>query len=191
MIVLATTNKHKVKEIAAVLSDLSWRQVDPSFNVEEGKESLVTNAILKATAARALVDSQDIILGEDTGLFVDALGGAPGVVSSRYAGDNVSFDENIKKLLQDLESVSREHREATFITIAALYFPDGKLIVSCGSLRGEILSEERGAKGFGYDPVFYVPDYQKTFAELSFEEKTKISHRGKAIRALLPYLGAV
>lgn len=190
MLVLATKNKFKVTELSLVLKGLAWSQAPSAFDCQEGHSSLMGNALAKAQEARKFASDQDICLGEDTGLFVDALKGEPGVLSSRYAGEGVSFEENIKKLLKSLEGVEAPRRSARFLTVAILVFPNGKIVIACGRLDGEILTNRQGSQGFGYDPIFYVPQLNKTLAELTIEEKTKISHRSRAIEALRPYLEA-
>lgn len=188
MLVLATGNKNKVREIAVLLEGVEWSIADENFAVEEGAICLMANALLKAQKARAFCAPQDLTLGEDTGLFVDALKGVPGVLSSRYAGERASFKDNIQKLLKNLEGVHDGRRSASFITACACLFPDGKIVFSCGRLDGQIALEPSGGGGFGYDPIFFVSGVGQTLADISFEEKTKMSHRYKAIQAVLPYI---
>lgn len=187
MLVLATRNKRKVEELSPILQGIPWRAVDEKFFAEEGVESLMANALIKARKAREFCEPQDVTMGEDTGLFVEALGGEPGVCSSRYAGEGATFKDNIKKLLESLERFANARRSAFFITVCACLFPEGRIVFSCGLLDGKIALEPSGGHGFGYDPVFFVPGINKTLAEISFEEKTKMSHRYKAMVALLPY----
>ena len=188
MLVLATRNKHKIEELSPILRGLAWRAVDEKFFAEEGARSLMANALIKARKAREFCEPQDVSLGEDTGLFVEALKGEPGVLSSRYAGNSVSFEDNTEKLLKNLKGIVNAKRSAFFITACACLFPDGKAVFSCGRLDGEIALEPSGGGGFGYDSVFFVPGINKTLAQICFEEKTKMSHRYKAMTALLPYL---
>ncbi|MBI4668325.1 MAG: RdgB/HAM1 family non-canonical purine NTP pyrophosphatase [Elusimicrobia bacterium] len=188
MLVLATKNKHKVGEIAVLLAGIEWRQVNGDWHVEENPTSLMENAVLKAREARRFSGSHEITLGEDTGLFVPALGGAPGPLSARYAGENVTFDQNVNKLLDEMKAFENERRQAYFLTVAALAFHDGRLIISCGRLDGLIIREPRGSRGFGYDPVFMSGGSAKTLAEIGLDEKNAISHRAKAIAALMPYV---
>lgn len=188
MVLLATTNPHKILELAEFLGNISWREIDPAWHVEETENSLIGNAILKANSARCFAGAEDTTLGEDTGLFVGVLGGAPGVLSARWAGAGVSFDKNIEKLLAQMKGIENSKRKATFITVACAAYPNNKIMAGCGRLEGEILPLPQGRGGFGYDPIFYYPPLKKTLAELSLEEKNKISHRGKAVSSLLPYL---
>lgn len=152
-------------------------------DVEETGETLEENARLKAlSAARA---TGYWALGEDTGLEVDALGGAPGVRSARYAVDGASDEDNNAKLLRELQGVTEAQRTARFRTVMALASPDGRVWTTEGRMEGLILSEPRGAGGFGYDPLFFSPQAGRTLAELSVKEKDAVSHRGKALRAML------
>jgi XTP/dITP diphosphohydrolase len=187
--VLASANPDKVKEIVAVLSaalpvELLPRPDDVPEVVEDA-DSLVGNARLKAGALTAA--TQAAAVADDTGLEVDALGGAPGVYSARYAGESATYADNVAKLLRELEA--REDgggaRRASFKTVALVAFPDGSEVWAEGVLPGTISAEPRGNNGFGYDPVF-VPDGGdgRTFAEMQPEEKDAVSHRGRAFRAL-------
>lgn len=186
-LVLATKNRGKVREMASYLSEaglevVSMDEVDAP-DVEETGETLEENARLKAlSAARA---TGYWALGEDTGLEVDALGGAPGVRSARYAGDGASDEDNNAKLLRELQGVTEAQRTARFRTVMALASPDGRVWTTEGRMEGLILSEPRGAGGFGYDPLFFSPQAGRTLAELSVKEKDAVSHRGKALRAML------
>ncbi|MBI2070628.1 MAG: non-canonical purine NTP pyrophosphatase [Elusimicrobia bacterium] len=167
---------------------LLWREAPPEWSAEETGATLTANALIKARSARAYAKPEETVLAEDTGLFVWALGGAPGVFSARYAGEGVSFDQNVAKLLRELAPYSGEARRASFLTAAAAIRPDGAQFFSCGRLDGVIAQERRGAQGFGYDPVFIVPSAGRALAEFSLEEKNTISHRGRAIGAIRPYL---
>ncbi len=182
-LLLATRNEDKVKEIREVLKDLdikiiSASQIDGLPEVEEDQDTLEGNAIKKA---RVLAKASGLpALADDTGLEVEFLNGAPGVRSSRFAGENVTYDDNVDELLRRLQDVPPEKRKARFRTVVALAIDDHIETVE-GICRGEILSERRGAGGFGYDPVFFVPEIGKTFAEMSLAEKNRISHRGVAL----------
>lgn len=186
-IVLASRNKKKIKELEALLSEyiegieiLSLDDVGIYGEIEENGESFAENALIKASAA---AKSGYIGIGDDSGLQVDALGGAPGIYSARYAGDHGNDAANNTLLLKNLEGV--ENRNARFVCALACVFPDGTDPISVfGTAEGEIISEYRGEGGFGYDPLFYFPPLDKTFAELTAEEKNKISHRSNAIRLL-------
>ena len=183
--VLATANAHKANEMRAVLADLDAtllpRPVDVP-DVDETEDTLEGNAGLKA---RALVEATGYpALADDTGLFVCALGGRPGVFSARYAGDEASYEDNVRKLLDELRDVPLERRGAEFRTVIVAEFPGEGPFVVLGTLKGTITVSPRGDRGFGYDPVFVPEDENRTLAEMSPEEKNAISHRGKALRAL-------
>jgi XTP/dITP diphosphohydrolase len=194
-LVLASANPDKVAEIAAVLSDALEIELVPRPtdvpDVEENGATLLDNARLKA---RALVVATGLAsVADDTGLEVDALGGAPGVYSARYAGEGVSYADNVAKLLAELEALP-DHggtRAARFHTVALASFPDGSELWAEGSVEGTIADEPRGDGGFGYDPVF-VPDESggRTFAAMTPGQKHAISHRGRAFRALAEKLVA-
>jgi len=192
-LVLATRNRGKVREMEAHLRDAGLEVVSLDAvhapTVDETGESLEDNARLKAlSAARA---SGLWALGEDTGLEVDALGGAPGVRSARYAGEEATDAANNAKLLRELIGVPEKERTARFRTVMALASPDGRVWTTEGSLEGVILTEPRGEGGFGYDPLFYSPVAGRTLAELSVQEKDAISHRGKALRSMIALIRRV
>jgi XTP/dITP diphosphohydrolase len=192
--VLATANPDKAAEIAAVLADSGLTldlEARPAGipDVEESGLTLEDNARLKAvaisdaTAAAAIAD--------DTGLEVDALGGAPGVRSARFAGERATYADNVGKLVAVLRDVPPERRTARFATVALARFPDGREVAATGTVEGVIAGQPRGREGFGYDPVF-VPDEGdgRTFAEMTPEEKNLLSHRGRAFRTLADGLRA-
>ena len=182
--VLASHNKHKIAELQRLLSQcvpgielLSLSDVGLFGEIVEDGESFAENALIKARFAAA---SGYIGIGDDSGLCVDALGGAPGVFSARYAGEDGNDAANNQKLLSELED--KDDRSARFVCTIACVFPNGDdQIVVTGESRGEILTDFRGDAGFGYDPLFYVRESGKTFAEMSGDEKNAISHRGRAI----------
>jgi XTP/dITP diphosphohydrolase len=192
VLVLATANPDKAREIVAIVAGtvgdaIELRPRPPTVpEVEETGDTLEENARLKG---HALVQATGLAaIADDTGLEVDALGGAPGVYSARFAGPGASYADNVEKLLADLASVGAagpESRRARFRTVAIACFPDQADIVAHGVVEGVIAGERRGANGFGYDPVF-VPDGGdgRTYAEMSLGEKSALSHRGKAFRAL-------
>ena len=188
-VVLATANPHKVEEIAALLPDIDFvsRPSDVPDVVEDAG-TLVGNARLKAVA---LAEATGLpALADDTGLFVDALDGAPGVEAAYFAGPDATYDDNVDKLLAELDGVAAEGRTASFQTIALLRFPDGSEIVARGVVEGTILTECRGSSGFGYDPVFVPSDGDgRSFGEMSDDEKSAISHRARAMQALQRLLG--
>ena len=181
-LVLASANPDKAREIAAILEgfDLLPRPSEVPDVVEDG-ETLEDNARLKAVA---LVDATgEAAVADDTGLEVDALDGAPGVYSARYAGEGATYADNVAKLIGALDG--NGNRTARFRTVALARFPDGREVVATGDVTGTIATEPRGDQGFGYDPLF-VPDEGdgRTFAEMTPEEKHALSHRGRAFRAL-------
>lgn len=182
-LLLATNNRAKVKEYARLLQGIPYRIVSPedvniSEQVEETGSSFEENAILKAKRYAEL--SGLTTIADDSGLEVDALGGEPGVRSARYAGEGSSDKERIDFLLKKLADVPWEKRHAQFRCVIAIAYPDGKVQICQGQCRGILTFKPLGDNGFGYDPVFYLPDLHKTMAELSMKEKNAISHRGKA-----------
>jgi len=187
-IILATHNLNKMEEMKDVLEDLKIDLVTltefPTIgDIPETGATLEENALIKAQTVNQITGIPAI--GDDTGLEVDALNGAPGVYSARYAGDNVSYVDNVKKLLSEMSG--KENRRAQFRTVIA--FVDGhREILAEGDISGNISNEPKGENGFGYDPVFYIPKLKRTFAELSAYEKNKISHRGKALQNLIELL---
>ena len=197
-LVLASANPDKVKEIVAVLStalpvDLLPRP-ETVPEVVEDAETLVGNARLKARALVAATDTAAV--ADDTGLEVDALDGAPGVYSARYAGESATYADNVAKLLRELAALDDDGgaRRASFRTVALVAFPDGSEVWAEGVLPGTIAPEGRGTNGFGYDPVFVPAPAEggdgRTFAEMTPGEKDAVSHRGRAFRALAATLAA-
>ncbi len=186
-VVLATANAHKIEEIRAILLGVPGIELLPRPvevpDVDETGDTLEANAVLKA---RALVDATGSpALADDTGLEVDALGGAPGVRSARYAGPQCSSADNVRRLLAELAHVDAPGRTARFSTVAALVWPDGRQLVTRGHVDGRIVAAPRGSGGFGYDPVFApAAGDGRTFAEMSASEKNAISHRAEAFGAL-------
>jgi XTP/dITP diphosphohydrolase len=184
-LLIATGNQGKLREIRAALEGLPYRvlgaqDVGGLPEVVEDGETLLENAQKKARSAAAAKGL--LALADDTGLEVDALDGAPGVYAARYAGEGCSYEDNWRKLLTELDSKGARDRGATFRTVMVLAEPGGREDWVAGSLRGEISREPRGQDGFGYDPVFYLPRFKKTFAEMSLEEKNRVSHRGEALK---------
>ncbi len=185
--VLASANPDKVKEIVAVLSASLAVELlprPPGFpEVVEDADTLVGNARLKARALAAATGMAAV--ADDTGLEVDALDGAPGVFSARYAGEDATYADNVAKLVRELGALDGGARRAAFRTVALVAYPDGSEVWAEGVLPGSIATEPRGTNGFGYDPLF-VPDGAdgRTFAEMRPEEKDAVSHRGRAFRAL-------
>lgn len=182
-LVLATRNRHKGEELAALLGGLgiTIRTLDEFPDAPEVVEDGATckaNAIKKAHAIAAFTGLPAV--ADDTGLEVDALGGRPGVYAARYAGEDATYEDNCRKLLLELTGVPRERRTARFLTVAAIALPSDGIRVAQGILEGEIAAEASGTLGFGYDPVFLIPELGKTLAELSADQKNAISHRAKA-----------
>ena len=182
-LVLATRNRHKGEELAALLGDMgiTIRTLDEfpdAPDVIEDGDTCEANAIKKA---RAIAEFTGLpAVADDTGLEVDALGGRPGVYAARYAGEDATYEDNCRKLLLELRGVPHERRTARFLTVAAIALPSGGVRVAQGALDGVIAEEARGALGFGYDPVFLIPELGKTLAQLSPDQKNAISHRAKA-----------
>ena len=181
--VLASNNKKKITELKTILSSLlpecevlSLSDAGIEGDIEEIGKTFEENSVIKASVPAKL---GYIGIADDSGLCVDALDGAPGVYSARYSGGG--DQANIDKLLSELENVPDEKRTAKFVCVMSAVFPDGKIITARGEAHGVILRERRGDDGFGYDPVFYSTDLQKTFAEASADEKNKVSHRGRAL----------
>lgn len=187
-IILSSGNKHKVHEIKDILKNMPFEVVSKDdlgykdFDVVEDGETLEANAFKKAEELHRLV--KGIVIADDTGLFVDALDGDPGVYSARYAGEPVSYKENNSLLLKNLKDVPMEKRTAYFKTVIAVVFEDGSKVTAEGTVNGKIAFEEKGQNGFGYDPLFIVENTGKTFAEMAEEEKNKISHRARALMNL-------
>jgi len=190
-LVLATRNRHKGAELALLLADLPIRirtmdEFPEVPDVVEDGDTCEANAIKKA---RAVSQATGLLtVADDTGLEVDALGGRPGVFAARYAGLQATYEDNWRKLLGEMTGVPRDRRTARFVTVAVVALPSQAVEVTTGRLDGLIAEKPAGARGFGYDPVFYVPELGKTLAELSSEEKNRISHRGRAfahVRELL------
>ncbi len=184
-LILSSGNKHKIQEIKNILQDLNIEILSKDelgfsdFDVEEDRDTLEGNAFKKAEELSKLV--KGIVISDDTGLFVDALNGEPGVFSARYAGENATYEDNNNLLLSKLEKVAIEKRTAQFKTIIAIVTENGDKYSAEGICEGTICFEPKGDNGFGYDPLFYPKGYDKTFAELSDSEKNSLSHRYLAL----------
>ena len=190
-LVCASANPDKVAEMADVLAGHAVLLPRPEGvgDVAEDADDLTGNARLKAQAVCRLAGAA--ALPHDTGLEVDALGGAPGVHSARYAGDDASYADNLARLMSDMRSVPPGERTARFRSVVMVYFPDGTELAAEGMVEGVIAVEPRGEGGFGYDPVFVPAEGDgRTFAEMGPEAKNALSHRGRALRALLRMLRA-
>lgn len=187
--VLATSNQNKLKEFQQILPDWeikTLKEIGFDQEIEETGETFEENAMIKAEAVRAYLRQKGldyIVVAEDSGLCVDALDGAPGVYTARYAGEHGDYRANIDKLWREL--AGKESRTAYYICVLAILYPDGERKVYIGKTEGEIIDEERGANGFAYDVVFYSKELHKTFGEAEDEEKNQISHRARAIKQLV------
>ncbi len=186
-IVLASNNKHKLREVREILKGcniFSLEDIGFYSEIEENGKTIEENALIKVRAVRPYTDK--VIIADDTGLFVEVLKGAPGVYSARYAGDDATFADNNKKLLTALEKQS--NRKATFRSAIAMQMPDGEEKIFLGEIKGSIAFACAGEHGFGYDPIFYVDESKKTYAQMSEEEKNQYSHRALALLQLKKYL---
>ena len=184
-ILVGSRNAGKIVEIQAVLSELPFEIVGlPVLDVPDAEETGTTfreNAIIKAQYYSR--HTGEYCLADDSGLEVDALDGAPGVYSARYAGENATDADNNRKLLAALEAVPAKKRTARFRSVLALAGPDGSLLLCEGVCEGVMITEARGRGGFGYDPLFFMPEHRKTLSEMTLEEKNNVSHRGNALRS--------
>lgn len=188
IIILATNNKSKVKEISEMMSgsDITFESLaDAGINVEveETGTTFEENALLKAREICKLSGKPTI--SDDSGLEIDALDGAPGIYSSRFMGEDTPYDIKNNALIEKLENVADPDRTARFRCCMALVLPDGREFVTEGAMEGIIAREPKGINGFGYDPILFIPEYNRTSAELSSEEKNNISHRGEALRKMI------
>lgn len=187
-IIFATGNENKIKEIRMILADLgmpilSMKEAGIVADVEENGITFEENALIKATEIAKLV-TNCIVLADDSGLEIDYLNKEPGIYSARYAGVDTSYDIKNNLLLDRLQGVPDEKRTARFVCAVAAAFPDGSTEVVRGTIEGIIGHEIAGENGFGYDPIFYLPEYRCTTAELTPEKKNELSHRGNALRAM-------
>ena len=187
-IIFATGNENKMKEIRMILKDLgmeilSMKEAGVEIEIVEDGMSFEENAEIKARAV-ARVLTNDIVLADDSGLEIDYLDKAPGIYSARFAGEDTSYDIKNRILLYRLEGVPDEERTARFVCAVAAVFPDGTVSTVRKTIEGRIAEEAAGDNGFGYDPIFYVPEYGCTTAEMKPEQKNELSHRGKALRAM-------
>lgn len=190
-IVFATNNINKLREAQSILKDLPCQFVGLNefpdiLEIKETGKTLLENSLIKARTVHEITGFPTV--ADDTGLEVNSLNGAPGVKSARYAGENATYKDNLIKLLKDLDGVPHGKRQAQFRTVISFVTDSQEHWVE-GIVKGTILNESRGENGFGYDPIFYIPELKKTFAELSMEEKNKISHRGLALEKFRILLG--
>ncbi len=186
-IIFATANEGKMKEVKMILSDLglevlSLKEANLLVDIVEDGKTFEENAIKKVMEIKKL--SNDIILADDSGLEVDYLDKAPGIYSARFAGENTSYQIKNNMIISKLEEVPEEKRTARFVCVIAAALPNGEVITTRGTIEGIIGYEPMGENGFGYDPIFYLPEYKCTTAMLSPSDKNKISHRGKALNEM-------
>ncbi|MBR7163813.1 MAG: RdgB/HAM1 family non-canonical purine NTP pyrophosphatase [Clostridia bacterium] len=189
ILLVATGNVGKLKEIKSILADfqvMGAKEAGISFDAEETGSTFSENAAIKARELKKL--TEHAVLADDSGLCVDALDGAPGVYSARYAGENATDEANVDKLLAVLADVPEENRGAQFRSTVCLITEEGKEIYGEGVCRGRILTERQGSGGFGYDPVFYSDDLCESFGVLTHEQKNQVSHRKRALEDLLKKL---
>ena len=187
-IIAASANAHKIKEIKAITKKFGMDVVSrdeagvPPFEIVEDGQTFEENSYKKALAI--MQASGETTIADDSGLMVDYLGGAPGVYSARFAGDHCDDERNNQKLLGMLEGLADSERTAKFVSVITMIFPDGQTLVARGECPGRIIEMPTGENGFGYDPLFVPDGYDKTFAQLSEEEKNAISHRARALQKL-------
>ena len=193
-LILATSNKDKAREIAEILSDTPFvvsTMKEEGFNpdiVEDGK-TFEENALIKARAVHALAQNA-YVMADDSGLCIDALDGAPGIYSARFCGEDSTYPEKFAKIFEMLKDVPEEKRTAKFVCSIAVVRPDGSEFTVRGEICGVLHEKPMGDGGFGYDPIFYVPEFGMTTAQMTKEQKNSISHRGKASRAMAERLRA-
>ena len=199
-IIFATGNKNKIREASQILADfdipvISMKEAGAEADPEEDGATFEENAMIKARAVAEVLRSKamfgDIVIADDSGLVIDALNGEPGIYSARYMGHETSYHIKNNNLIERLEGVPDEKRTARFVCAIAAVLPDGRELSTTGYYEGAIGYEEKGENGFGYDPIFYLPDVNKYSAELSDEEKNARSHRGQALREMRDMLEKV
>lgn len=204
LIIFATGNKGKIREIRDIITDpdtevLSMREAGVEADPDENGKSFEENALIKARAVAELIrrqksegalsfdttDTQVTVMSDDSGLVIDALGGEPGIYSARYLGYDTDYNYKMEQIMKRMENVPDPERTARFVAAVGAVFPDGSEHVVTGAMEGMIAHGIYGQNGFGYDPFFYLPEYGKTSAEITEEEKNAISHRGKALRSMI------
>ena len=193
-LIFATGNEGKMREVRMILGDLgaeilSLKEAGIQAEAEENGTTFEENAVIKAK--EIMEKTGALVLADDSGLEVDALNGEPGIYSARYMGHETSYHIKNKNLIERLEGKTGEERSARFVCAIAACFPDGRVLTTRGTMEGQIGYEEKGENGFGYDPIFYLPEYQCYSGELPLEEKNKLSHRGKALRLMKEQLEAL
>lgn len=187
MIIFATGNEGKMKEVRMILKDLnqdikSLKEINLDVDIVEDGKTFEENAMIKAKTIMKLTN--EIVLADDSGLEVDYLDKAPGVYSARYLGEDTSYKIKNQFIIDRLKNATGTQRSARFVCVIACAMPDGTILTTKATIEGMIGYEEKGENGFGYDPIFIVPEYNCTTAELSPEQKNRISHRGKALQAM-------
>ena len=192
-IIFATGNENKMKVIRQIMGDmdveiLSMKEAGISADIVEDGKTFEENAVIKAKAIADL--TKEIVLADDSGLEIDYINKEPGIYSARYMGEDTSYHIKNQNLIDRLKDAKEEERTARFVCAIAAAFPDGEVLTTIGTIEGTIAYEEKGENGFGYDPIFYVPEFGCTTAELSEEAKNKVSHRGNALRAMKEKLKA-
>lgn len=188
-IIFATSNANKIREIKEIINNVeanivSMEEEGIKIDIEEKGATYEENALIKARAI-AQLRPEDIIMAEDSGLEIDYLHGEPGLYSARYMGHNTPYDQKNKEILKLLKGVERSNRTAQYVCSVVAILPDRKELSAMGILKGEIGEEEKGVNGFGYDPIFFLPQRGCYMSELTNEEKNMISHRGEALRAMI------
>ncbi len=199
-IIAATGNKNKLKEFKEIFESYGFAVEMKSAAEcgicdfpEENENTFIGNALIKARFMHQNVihSENTVVIADDSGLTVDALDGAPGVHTARYAGENASDDDKMNKLLSALEGIPDSERTAAFVCSIAAILPDGTEVCTDGYMKGRIAFVKKGTNGFGYDPIMYIPEYCMNVAELTSEQKNEISHRGKALRAMADKLNSI
>jgi len=190
-VLVSSNNKDKISEIRKVFENedfiiLSLEDIGLNIDIVEDQETLEGNALKKAGEIFSI--SKIPTISDDTGLYVEALNGEPGIYSSRYAGENVTYDDNCQKLINNMKRIPETKREAYFKTVICFYIEKDKYYLYEGICNGKIINTKRGAEGFGYDPLFIPNGFKKTFAEMNEDEKNKISHRGRALEKLRSFI---
>lgn len=186
-LIFATGNQDKMREIREILGDkdyeiLSMKEAGIDLDIVEDGSTFEENAMIKAKAVMEATGA--LTLADDSGLEIDAFGGGPGIYSARYLGTDTSYIEKNKVILEKLKDIPEEKRTARFVCAIAAAFPNGQTLTTRGTMEGIIGYEAKGENGFGYDPIFYLPQFEKYSAELSREEKNSLSHRGEALRKM-------
>lgn len=186
-IIFATSNEGKMKEVRDILKGmdpevLSLKDVGIDIDIDENGTTFEENAILKAETVCKLTG--EIVLADDSGLEVDYLDKAPGIYSARFMGENTPYLVKNNYIIEQLNNVDKEQRSARFVCVIACSFPDGNIVTRTGIVEGYIAEKASGSNGFGYDPIFYMPEYDCTTADMSIELKNQISHRAKALQAM-------